>query len=494
MNRFLGTILALLFPTLFATSGACAESSDGRFNVLCIISDDLRPELGCYDADYIHCPNIDALAARGLVFRRAYCQQALCFPSRNSFFSGLRVDDSYPQRAADGELLTFRCRAPDIVALPQLFKQHGYFTRGLGKILHHSNGQGGPQNDPISWSAPFFYPHIGQYAAPENKDKRITVDRAANFENPLFEGPDVPDNAYFDGRITDEAIATINKHVEDRAAQPFFLMVGLFKPHTPFNAPKRYWDRYDRKSLALADNPFPPENVPAKYAMNAWRYVRSFRNIPDQGPVPEELARDIRHAYYACISYVDAQVGRLLRALDRHRLRDDTVVLLWSDHGYQLGEHGMWCKHTNFETSTRVPLVVSVPGKRTAGQSTDGLVELVDIYPTLVDICRLPKPDHLQGTSFAPLLDDPSLPWKTAAFSQYSRAGALGRSARTERWRYNEWQTDGIIVARELYDHETDPYENRNLAGLAEHATTIERLSVQLKAGWKAARPPEARN
>jgi arylsulfatase A-like enzyme len=247
---------------------------------------------------------------------------------------------------------------------------------------------------------------------------------------------------------------------------------------------------YDRSDVPLANNPFPPKVVPGKYAMNQWRYVRSFQNIPDEGPVPDELAAAIRHAYYACVSYVDAQVGRLIRTLRQHDLLERTVVVLWSDHGYQLGEHGMWCKHTNFETSTRVPLIVSVPGMATAGQTTDGLVELLDIYPTLVDICGLPKPHHLEGTSFFELLQNPTRAWKGAAFSQYSRAGAKGLSMRTDRWRYNEWKIGNTVVARELYDHDRDPGENTNLASRPEFADVVKQLSGRLNAGRSAAKAP----
>lgn len=225
--------------------------------------------------------------------------------------------------------------------------------------------------------------------------------------------------------------------------------------------------------------------------MNAWRYVRSFRDIPNEGPLPDELARKVRHAYFACCSYVDVQIGRLLDELDRRDLADKTVVLVWSDHGYQLGEHGMWCKHTNFETSLRVPLVIRAPGQKHRGASCEALVELIDTYPTLAELAGLPLPDHLDGTSFAPLLVDPQQPWKKAAFSQYYRNGCKGQSIRTDRFRYNEWRhmKAGDVVARELYDHSKDPMENENVVAKPEYQNVIERLSRQLKSGWRAARP-----
>jgi arylsulfatase A-like enzyme len=312
------------------------------------------------------------------------------------------------------------------------------------------------------------------------------MDRAANDENPLTECAEVPDNAYKDGMVCDEAIQTLRRVQH----QPFFLAVGFYKPHTPFNAPKRYWDLYDRDAILLAKNPFRPNGAP-DIAMNAWRYVRSFRHIPKQGPLSDDLARQVRHGYFACCSYVDAQVGRLLDELDRLGLGESTIVLMWSDHGYQLGEHGMWCKHTNFETSVRVPLVIRVPQQARRGAACEAIVELIDMYPTLVELARLPAPSHLEGTSFAPLLEDPGQPWKRAAFSQYQRGVCLGRSIRTSEFRYNEWRhtKTGQLVAQELYDHRRDPFENENVVARPAYRETVQRLAQQLAAGWLAANP-----
>jgi iduronate 2-sulfatase len=463
-----------------AAKSCFAKASQDKLNVLFITVDDLRPELGCYGRKHIHSPNIDALAKRGLLFGRAYAQQALCGPSRNSVFSGCRPDTT----KVYGGPLTFRKHCPDIVALPQLFKNHGYHTQGFGKILHH-----GGQDDPISWTDPWWAPGFqeGMYAHPDNRDCKITKDRAENFDNPLTECADVPDNAYKDGMICEKAIATLRR-VKDK---PFFLAVGFFKPHTPFNAPKKYWDLYRRDEIKLTDNPDRPADAP-DIAMNDFRYVRSFQGMPKSGPVPDALARKLRHAYYACVSYVDAQVGRLLDELKRLGLADNTVVLLWGDHGYQLGDHGMWCKHTNFETSTHAPLILHVPGQHHAGARTDALVEMVDIFPTLADACSLPLPKHLEGASALPLTVNPKRPWKAAAFSQYRR-GAMGRSIRTDRYRYNEWiRTAGgkrTVVARELYDHRTDPKESVNIAPRPANAALVQTLSAKLRAGWKAALP-----
>lgn len=471
-------LLLAISSTLFCVDAVASD----KLNVLVIAVDDLRPELGCLGDRHMVTPNIDRLAARGLTFERAYAQWALCLPSRNSVFSGYRPDSI---RILQGARF-FRQAKPDTVALPQLFKQHGYFTRSFGKILHHDG-----QDDPISWSEPRYWPEGGKphgfvYAAPENLHCKLTMDRAENFENPLVEKADVDDEAYADGLVAREAIETLRR----TADRPFFLMVGFFKPHTPFCAPAKYWDLYDRDKIELAPNPQEPMNVPA-VAMNAWRYVRSFRDMPNEGPVSDEKAREVKHAYFACVSYVDAQVGRLLDTLEQLGVADRTVVLLWSDHGYQLGEHGMWCKHTNFETSTRTPMILSVPDQKSVGTRTDALVELVDVYPTLADVCGLPLPEHLEGTTMVPLLAAANRPWKSAAFSQYVRGGLMGYSMRTDRYRFNQWVSrndPSDVRATELYDHRLDPGENRNLANEAA-SELLERLSCQLDAGWKAARP-----
>ncbi len=464
---------------LLLLSSPTARAAETPPNVLVIIADDLNLSLGCYGADHMHSPNLDRLASEGVLFRRAYCQTALCGPSRNSFFSGARPDSTqvYNNRA------TFREALPDVASLPQHFKSHGYFTRGFGKVLHDG------QDDPASWSEPFYFPEERVYARPENRNKVPIIDRAdvANRANPLFETADVEDEAYWDGLTTGEALATLSRvATEDK---PFFLMLGYHKPHTPFNAPADYWDLYDRGRIPLAANPFPPANVPEKYAMSDFRYVRSFQGVPESGPFPDAYAREVRHAYFACVSFIDAQVGKLLAALENSGTRENTIVVFFSDHGYQLGEHAMWCKHTNFETSTQVPLIVSAPGKAFArGASCEALAELVDLYPTLADLCGLPLPDHLEGNSLAPLLRNPVLAWPDLALSQFQRAGARGYSIRTPEFRYTEWRDlkTGGLSATELYDHRTDPMENENVAGEAAYAAKIPELSKLLAAKRKA--------
>ena len=276
--------------------------------------------------------------------------------------------------------------------------------------------------------------------------------------------------------------------------QPFFLAVGFVKPHLPFVAPKKYWDLYSADDIKLAENSYPPKGAP-EYATTNWGELRAYYGIPKKGPLSDEQARNMIHGYYAAVSFMDAQVGRVLDALEREGLADKTVVILWGDHGWQLGEHGMWCKHTNFETSARAALIISVPGQKAAGAKTNALVEFVDIYPSLAEICGLPAAEGVEGTSFAPLLSDPKQPWKTAAFSQYPRqipnvGQGMGYSIRTDRYRLTEWSVPKKDFREyELYDHETDPGENVNLADLPEHADTAKKLAAQLHAGWQAARP-----
>jgi arylsulfatase A-like enzyme len=295
----------------------------------------------------------------------------------------------------------------------------------------------------------------------------------------------MPDKAYSDGAIAEEAIR-IMQQVKDK---PFFLAVGFLKPHLPFIAPKKYWDLYQPENIPMAANPFPPKNAP-RQAMSNWGELRAYSDIPETGPLTDQQKRTLKHGYYACVSYVDAQIGRLLDELDRLKLRDRTIIILWGDHGWKLGEHGGWCKHTNFENDAHAPLICSAPGQKAAGGSSKRLVEFVDIYPSLCDLAKLPLPAHLEGSSFAPLLDAPDQPWKKAAFSQYPRGrNVMGYSMRTDRYRFTRWlQADGTEIATELYDHHNDPQENVNTAATPENVSVVEQLRQQLKAGWRAER------
>ncbi len=485
---FLGIAAATVLAHGLRAEGVPAAQAGRRMNVLFIAVDDLRNELGCYGVQGIHSPNIDRLAARGTAFDRAYCQQAVCSPSRTSLLTGCRPDTTKVY-----DLVThFRKHLPEVVTLPQHFRNHGYFTRSVGKIYHPGF------DDERSWSEPPAKASRPTYALKENRDlvasKTAAVAdktfatpsaRSNATKGPAYECADVPDSAYSDGAIADAAIEML-RQAKDK---PFFLAVGFLKPHLPFVAPKKYWDLYRRDEIPMAPNPFPPKDAP-KIALTDWGELRAYEDIPRLGPLTDEQARTLKHGYYACVSYMDAQLGRVLAELDRLGLREQTVVVLWGDHGWKLGEHGAWCKHTNFENDTHAPLICSAPGQKAPGRHTNGLVEFVDVYPSLCELAALPLPSHLEGTSFAPLLNAPEQPWKKAAFSQYPRGGGvMGYSMRTDRYRLTRWlNRDGSEAARELYDHQSDPQEDVNVTDRPENKALVDELTRQMQAGWKAAR------
>ncbi len=468
-----------------------AEAAAGEYNVLFIPVDDLRPTIGCYGAPMIQTPNLDRLGAQGTVFTRAYCQQAVCSPSRTSLLTGCRPDTTQVY-----DLQThFRDTIPDVVTLPEQFKAHGYHTQGLSKVYH------GGLDDPQSWSVPHWRPKRSTFATQESKDliKRLREEALAagkdlkkrknRIRGYPWEAPEVADNELADGATADHGIEVLNE-VKGR---PFFLAVGFLKPHLPFVAPKKYWDLYDHDAIELADNPFAPKDAP-QCALTNWGELRAYYGMPKEGPVTDEQARQLIHGYYAATSFTDAQIGRLLDEVERLGLREKTIIIMWGDHGWQLGDHGLWCKHTNFETSVHSPLIISVPGQQPA--HCDALVEFVDIYPSLCELCGVPAPDTLEGTSFVPLIQDPTREWKSAAFSQYPRyiqgvGRGMGYSMRTDRYRFTEWRVPGKDFREyELYDHKVDPKENVNIAGRPENAALVAQLTEQLHAGWRAAVPP----
>ena len=470
-----------------AAAPAWAARADKRKpNVLFIAVDDLRPQLGCYGQKQILSPNIDKLAAGGTLFNRAYCQQAVCAPSRASLMTGCRPDTT---KIYDLDT-PLRKAMPDVLSMPQFFKNNGYQTVSLGKIYHHRS-----DDNRIGWSLPAWSPKgdwKGRGYMTPGAQKLIVegapkgkTGRFRRGVGPAYEAADVADGAYPDGVVCDKAISEL-KRLKDK---PFFLAVGFVKPHLPFNAPKRYWDKYDRSTIKVPSNRNAPKDAP-KYAMTSWGELRGYVGMPKTGPVSDEVARTLIHGYYACVTYTDALVGRLLGELDRLGLRDNTVVILWGDHGWKLGEYSSWCKHTNFELDTHVPMLLAAPGHKPS-QRTDALVEFVDIYPTLAELCGLKSPAHCEGTSMVPLLRDPKRPWKTAAFSQYPRGRIMGYSMRTPRYRYTEWQErrGGKVVARELYDHQADPGENANVAGDPASAAIVKKLAGIMKGGWRAAKP-----
>lgn len=464
-----------------------------RPNVLFIAVDDLRPEFGAYGARYVKSPNLDRLAQAGMTFDRAYCQQAVCSPSRSSLMTGTRPDTT---KVWDLET-HFRAALPNVVTLGEHFKNNGYFVQGMGKIYH------GTLHDPQTWSVPWAKLNAPTYALPENvrlqarreKDGGPQKGKAAGKGGPAFECADVPDETYLDGKVANLAVQTLRQLSQKK--EPFFLAVGFTRPHLAFVAPKKYWDLYDPAKIQLAPNKFRPQNAP-DYAIVPGSELRNYSGIPD-GSLPDDLARQLKHGYYAAISYMDAQLGKVLDELDRLGLKKNTIVVLWGDHGWKLGEHDAWTKHCNTENDTHAPLLLSVPGMTHAGAHTRGLVEFVDIYPTLADLCGLPLPAHLEGLSFKPLLEEPTRPWKQAAFSQYPRGvpgkKLMGYSMRTERYRLTAWKNrdaDKAIDAIELYDHQNDPQENTNLAADPAQAAMVKSLLAKLEQGWRGALPSAA--
>ncbi|MGV3659476.1 MAG: sulfatase [Prosthecobacter sp.] len=499
------TILVLVCALDLMSSAQAAEAAAvKRPNILFIAVDDLRPELGCYGQSHIQSPHIDRLAAEGLVFTRAYCQIASCCPSRSSVLTGLRPDST---GVIFDNSTHFRQKVPDVVTLPQQFKLHwGYHTQALGKVFHggFEEAYGGRKlDDPPSWSAPTTVGSPRAYFTPQNIEtaRKIFARKSgkrgaaldawteASIRIGPTEAPDVADSELYDGKMAGSAIEVLREiQGQDK---PFFLGVGFLKPHLPFVAPKKYWDLYDPAKIQLAPNDFYPRDAPPA-APHDSEEVRHYTGMPKTGPLTEAQARHLRHAYYACVSFTDAQIGRLLDELDRLGLRDNTIVVLWGDHGWHLGEQLMWGKNTTYENATRVPLIVSVPGAKAGGQKSAALVELVDLYPSLCELVGLPLPAHLEGTSFVPLLDKPEQAWKSAAFSQHPRPGLMGYTLRTDRHRLTLWQAvddASKVEAVELYDHRSDAAENTNVAGLPENGPLVKELTDKLHAGWRAARP-----
>jgi iduronate 2-sulfatase len=477
--------MAIQLASLPVLHAADTEQQSFRPNVLFIAADDLRNDLGCYGHELVKSPNLDRLARRAVVFDRAYCQQAVCNPSRASLLTGRR-----PDTLRIWDLPThFREHLPDVVTLPQYFKQHGYFTQNIGKIFH--NFRQSIQGDPDSWSVPAV-----MHYANHNDDKPI-VDgplRPNLAHDPKCQQRDVPDEAYFDGRVAQLAIEALRER--QQSGQPFFLAVGFWKPHSPFNAPKRYWDLYSRDSISLPKHPEWPLDAPRI----GWHDSREILGQPAR-TLSAEAVREMRHGYLANISYFDAQLGRILDELDRLQLADKTVIVFWADHGYHLGEQSLWAKTSNFELDARVPLLIAPPGS-VEGKRSSAIVELLDLYPTLAELCGLPAPPGVEGVSLLPVLKNPNASVKKAALTQHPRPAyynresskspeAMGYSVRTDRFRYTEWRDwkSGVTVARELYDHLSDPDETKNFAGEAAYSEDMKECARILESFHPLARP-----
>lgn len=535
------TVVARVFYlaiVLLALSGP-AFAAD-RPNILFIAVDDLRPELGCYGNKAIT-PNIDRLAASGMRFDRAYCNQAVCGASRISLMTGL-----YPESTGlrSYHVKDWRKKLADVTTLNQHLKNHGYLTLGLGKIYHERVGHDAVDGD--NWHCWFDLAHETHWVDPENvathyrNEKQYQETGKGPKRGPVTESVDVADNAYIDGRRADLAVRLINQlgcqletTVVDEVTspgkavkrsseegfvtssttnapldatmlvenKPFFLAVGFTKPHLPFNAPQKYWELYEREDFRMPPNAGIPTGYPLGAASLNPGEIKHYGDIPT-GEVPTkwagELNQRLLHGYHACVSYTDAHIGRLLDVLDKNGLADNTIVILWGDHGWKLGDHSSWCKHTNFEVDTRVPLIIRYPGMAQAtGTRSSSLVELIDLYPTLCELAGIPLPSHLQGRSIAPILRDPSAEIRDGAYSSYpasvGEARTIGHSIRTANHRYTQWWKNNdaeSVVAAVATNLSIDPGET---TALADDDPLLSKLATQLRSRVIAARTPPQR-
>ena len=469
-SRCLAAFALCLVATLLPTLSTRAAPKP---NVLFIAVDDMSNSLGCYGHPLVKSPNIDRLAKSGVRFDRAYCQFPLCSPSRSSLMTGLRPDVT---RVFDLQY-HFRTHLPDVVTLPQMFSRNGYFAARVGKIYHYGNpGQIGTPglDDPQSWQLA-LNPR-GRDKDEEDKLTNYTPKRGLG-SSLSFMKAEGTDEEQTDGKVATEVI----KLLEANKDKPFFIAAGFYRPHCPYIAPKKYFDLYPMEKITMAQGSFPEALAapkPSLASVNPWPWFGT----------TEQQSREAKQAYYATISFVDAQVGRLLDALDRLKLADNTIVVFWSDHGYHEGEHGLWMKMSLWEGSARAPLLIHAPGAKGNGGVSPRTVEFVDLYPTLADLAGLTPPKNLAGASLRPLLENPSAAWTKPAFTQVWRGTYAGHSVRTERWRYTEW--DGGKQGAQLHDMQADPQELVNLAADPKHADTVKELKAIVAKNWADAYRP----
>jgi arylsulfatase A-like enzyme len=474
-------LVALLIVCCLVQTPKSTIAANTRPNVLLILVDDLKPSFGAYGDKWVHSPNLDRLAARGMRFDMAYCNQAVCAPSRNNLMLGSRSTSIGVYSLGQH----FRTAVPTAVTMPQYFKQHGYHSAGIGKVFHIGHGN---INDVHSWSVPFHPDKVIDYVLPESTGGKLTREEAL-FSNKSKDGlpmgaawefADVDDGAYADGRIATEGIKRL--HSYKQSAEPFFLALGFTKPHLPFCAPKKYWDLYDRSKLPMATYTLPPDGAPA-YAGKTIGELNQYKPVPQNPPLSIELQRTLIHGYYASMSYMDSQVGRVLDEVDRLGLDENTILVLWGDHGYHLGDHGTWTKHTNYEQANRIPIVISAPGVTKANSHSTALIETVDLFPTVAELAGLPSPtgpQPIDGDSFVPVLRGQDTDIGEYAYHCYPKGGRLGQAIRTDRYRLVKWQRQGSTQAPEyeLYDYDVDPLEKRNHA--ADQPGIVKELSAIL--------------
>lgn len=430
-------------------------------NILFIAVDDLRPELNFYGANHIKSPNLDELASESLVFNRAYCNIPVCGASRASLLSGAR-----PTRKRFIDARTeLHTDYPGVVSLPMLFHQNGYTTISNGKIYHNK------KDDLEAWDEIWKADALWDFALPKNQEIRKNTKRGLPFE-----AAEVHDSIYRDGKLALKVIQDLKKLKQSN--RPFFLTMGVAKPHLPFTAPKRYWDLYKRENIQLPESYLQPKTTPKK-AFHKYGELRQYENIPKKGHLSDDLAKELIHGYYACVSYIDAQIGLVLDELIRLELEDDTIVILWGDHGWNLGDHKLWSKHVTFETALRTPLIIKVPGK-TKGQKTKAITEYIDIYPSLAELAGLEIPTTVEGKSFVPIINDKESK-KDWAVSKFKDAVTLIKGDLF----YTEWvKDDGVAYERMLFDHKTDPLELDNLAEKPAYQEKVKELATELREKW----------
>ena len=450
-----------------------------RPNVLLILVDDLKPAMGAYGDDYAITPNLDALANRGMRFDMAYCNQAVCAPSRFTLMLGSHSTST----GLYGLGSPLRELVPNAVTMPQYFAKHGYRTESLGKVFHIGHGN---QGDPGSFSVPHFKDKVIEYLDPSSTDGGKLTREEALFTNQrlgeikslpcgaAFESPNAKDTDYADGRVAEETIRrlTAAKNRREKDGTPFFIAAGFVRPHLPFSAPRKYWDLYDKSKLPMPANEEKPVGAPA-VANKMGGEITAYKPVPVSDPIGQDLKRQLIHGYYASTSFVDAQIGKVTNALDQLGLADDTIVVLWGDHGFHLGDLGIWTKHTNYEQANRIPICIHAPGVTSAKSSTRQPAETVDLFPTLAELAGLPSPtgpQPIDGVSLVPVLKDPQARVRDHAFHAYPKK-KLGRAIRTERYRLVEWNTaewntvgESTGAEYELYDYQTDPHETKNHA------------------------------
>ena len=484
-SYFIMTLLLLLLNESCSTGKTRGQQPQSP-NVLFICVDDLRPELGCYGADYIHSPNIDKLAATGALFTNQFVQIPTCGASRCSMLTGmLPKTKGYLSNEACHNFISGKSETEQPETFIHHLRRNGYYTVGIGKISHYADGLLYGYNEPTgteyelphSWDEMLFDPAQWEtgwnaffaYADGSNRQSHKRQVKP-------YEMGNVDDMGYPDGYTAQLAINKLHELAERK--KPFFLAVGFFKPHLPFNAPKKYWDLYNENKLPLSPNPFVPENVNKASLHNSGEfngYQLGDEAASLEGPVSDNYARKLRHAYYACVSYIDAQVGKLLDELDELNLTNNTIVILWGDHGWHLGDQLVWGKHTIFERALKSAFIIRAPGQQ-RGKTVNNIVSTIDIYPTLMELCGVEMPHKTNGKSLIPLLSNPPTVWEEASYGYFRN----GISVRTEKYRLTKYFRDEQPVI-ELYDHLTDPDETRNIA--AQHPEIVEKLMPLLEKG-----------